>query len=33
VTFDRLLTTMNRPADLPAHIKAQMYDPEYEEYV
>jgi len=33
VTFDRRLTTMNRPADLPAHIKAQMYDPEYEEYV
>jgi malate dehydrogenase (oxaloacetate-decarboxylating)(NADP+) len=33
VTFDRRLTTMNRPADLPAHIKARMYDPEYEEYV
>ena len=33
VTFDRRLTTMNRPADLPAHIKAQMYDPGYEEYV
>ena len=33
VTFHRGLTTMNRPADLSAHIKAQMYDPKYEEYV
>jgi len=33
VTFHRNLTTMNRPADLSAHIKAQMYDPKYEEYV
>jgi malate dehydrogenase (oxaloacetate-decarboxylating)(NADP+) len=33
VTFHRGLTTMIRPADLSAHIKAQMYDPEYEEYV
>ena len=33
VTFRRRLTTMIRPADLSAHIKAQMYDPEYEEYV
>ena len=33
VTFRRGLTTMNRPADLSAHMKAQMYDPKYEEYV
>ena len=33
VTFRRNLTTMTRPADLSAHIKAQMYDPKYEEYV
>jgi malate dehydrogenase (oxaloacetate-decarboxylating)(NADP+) len=33
VTFHRGLTTMIRPADLSAHIKAQMYDPEYEKYV
>jgi len=33
VTFLRSLTTMSRPADLSAHIKAQMYDPIYEEYV
>jgi len=33
VAFKQGLTTMNRPADLSAHIKAQMYDPNYEEYV
>jgi len=33
VTFHRGLTTMHRPDDLAAHIKAQMYDPKYEEYV
>jgi len=33
VAFKRSLTTMNRPPDLSAHIKAQMYDPTYEEYV
>jgi malate dehydrogenase (oxaloacetate-decarboxylating)(NADP+) len=33
VAFKRSLTTMNRPADLAAHIKAQMYDPTYKEYV
>ena len=33
VAFKQSLTTMNRPADLSAHIKAQMYDPNYEEYV
>jgi malate dehydrogenase (oxaloacetate-decarboxylating)(NADP+) len=32
VVFQRGLTTMKRPADLPAHIKAQMYDPTYMEY-
>jgi len=33
VAFQQGLTTMNRPADLSAHIRAQMYDPNYEEYV
>ncbi len=33
VAFRRGLTTMNRPADLSSHINAQMYDPDYEEYV
>jgi len=33
VAFQQGLTTMNRPADLFAHIRAQMYDPDYEEYV
>ena len=33
VAFQQSLTTMNRPADLFAHIRAQMYDPDYEEYV
>ena len=33
VAFKRSLATMNRPADLSAHIKAQMYDPTYKEYV
>ena len=32
VAFQRGLTTMSRPADLPAHVKAQMYDPTYGEY-
>jgi malate dehydrogenase (oxaloacetate-decarboxylating)(NADP+) len=32
VVFQRGLTTMKRPADLPGHIKAQMYDPTYMEY-
>ena len=33
VAFKRSLTKMTRPADLSAHIKAQMYDPTYKEYV
>jgi malate dehydrogenase (oxaloacetate-decarboxylating)(NADP+) len=33
VAFERGLTTMKRPADLPAHVKAQMYEPTYLEYV
>jgi malate dehydrogenase (oxaloacetate-decarboxylating)(NADP+) len=33
VAFKRSLTKMNRPSDLSAHIKAQMYDPTYKEYV
>jgi malate dehydrogenase (oxaloacetate-decarboxylating)(NADP+) len=33
VAFQRGLTTMKRPADLPAHVKAQMYEPTYVEYV
>ncbi|MGA8752416.1 NAD-dependent malic enzyme, partial [Candidatus Deferrimicrobium sp.] len=33
VAFQRSLTTMNRPPDLSAHVKAQMYDPTYREYV
>ena len=33
VAFQRGLTTMKRPADLPAHVKAQMYEPTYLEYV
>jgi len=33
VAFKRSLTTMNRPPDLSAHVKAQMYDPTYNEYV
>jgi malate dehydrogenase (oxaloacetate-decarboxylating)(NADP+) len=32
VVFQRGLTAMKRPADLHAHIKAQMYDPTYPEY-
>jgi malate dehydrogenase (oxaloacetate-decarboxylating)(NADP+) len=32
LVFRRGLTTMKRPADLPAHVKAQMYDPTYMEY-
>ena len=27
----RGLTTMTRPADLPAHFRAQMYEPTYKE--
>jgi len=33
VAFRRGLTTMTPPADLPAHVKAQMYEPTYVEYV
>jgi len=33
VAFQRGLTKMNRPADLAAHVKAQMYEPTYREYV
>jgi len=33
VAFQRGLTTMSRPADLAAHVKAKMYDPTYVEYV
>jgi malate dehydrogenase (oxaloacetate-decarboxylating)(NADP+) len=32
VAFRSGLTTMKRPDDLPAYIKAQMYDPTYVEY-
>jgi malate dehydrogenase (oxaloacetate-decarboxylating)(NADP+) len=31
VAFRRGLTTMSRPADLAAHVKAQMYEPTYKE--
>jgi malate dehydrogenase (oxaloacetate-decarboxylating)(NADP+) len=33
VAFQRGLTTMGRPADLAAHVKAQMYEPTYAECV
>ena len=33
VAFQRGLTTMSRPIDLAAHVKAQMYEPTYMEYV
>jgi malate dehydrogenase (oxaloacetate-decarboxylating)(NADP+) len=33
VAFQRGLTAMPRPADLRAHVAAQMYDPTYLEYV
>jgi malate dehydrogenase (oxaloacetate-decarboxylating)(NADP+) len=33
VAFRRGLTTMSRPADPAAHVKAQMYEPIYGEYV
>ena len=33
VAFQGGLTTMKRPADLAAHVKAQMYEPTYVEYV
>jgi len=33
LAFRRGLTTMTRPADLAAHVKAQMYEPTYVEYV
>jgi malate dehydrogenase (oxaloacetate-decarboxylating)(NADP+) len=32
IAFRRGLTGMDRPADLPAHIRSLMYDPEYVEY-
>ncbi|MBI5420576.1 MAG: NAD-dependent malic enzyme, partial [Deltaproteobacteria bacterium] len=31
LAFLRGLTTMTRPADLPAHVRAQMYEPTYKE--
>jgi len=33
VAFRRNLTKMNRPPDLAAHIRSQMYDPAYVDYV
>ncbi|AOS43461.1 NAD-dependent malic enzyme [Lacunisphaera limnophila] len=33
IAFDRGLTRQMRPADLPALIKAHMYQPDYEEYI
>jgi malate dehydrogenase (oxaloacetate-decarboxylating)(NADP+) len=33
VAFRRGLTTMTRPADLAGHVKAQMYEPTYGQYV
>jgi malate dehydrogenase (oxaloacetate-decarboxylating)(NADP+) len=32
VAFERGLTDMPRPADLAAHVQAQMYVPAYPEY-
>ena len=31
--FARGLTAIPEPTDLPGHIKSQMYDPTYQEYV
>lgn len=33
VAYARNLATQPRPADLPGHIRAQMYDPHYRSYV
>jgi malate dehydrogenase (oxaloacetate-decarboxylating)(NADP+) len=33
VVFQRGLTTMTRPPDLAGHVKAQMYEPTYGQYV
>lgn len=33
VVFARKLTSMPRPSDLAAHVLAQMYQPEYQDYV
>ena len=33
VAYARDLATTPRPRDLPAHIRAQMYDPHYRSYV
>jgi malate dehydrogenase (oxaloacetate-decarboxylating)(NADP+) len=33
VAYARNLASTSRPADLPAHIRAQMYDPHYRSYV
>ncbi len=33
VAFTRKLARLPRPADLAAHVKAQMYQPDYENYV
>jgi malate dehydrogenase (oxaloacetate-decarboxylating)(NADP+) len=33
VAYQGGLTAMKRPADLPAYVKSQMYDPTYVEYV
>jgi malate dehydrogenase (oxaloacetate-decarboxylating)(NADP+) len=33
VVFARKLTKMPRPMDIAAHVQAQMYQPDYEEYV
>ena len=33
VVFDRKLTNMKRPSDIQAHVKAQMYQPDYHGYV
>lgn len=33
VVFARKLTSMKRPSDLPGHVAAQMYQPDYQGYV
>jgi malate dehydrogenase (oxaloacetate-decarboxylating)(NADP+) len=33
VAFNRGLARQSRPGDLAAHVKAQMYQPEYADYV
>jgi len=33
VVFARKLTSMPRPRDMAAYVRAQMYQPEYQDYV